>query len=183
MTSVLACSMADRFAAVAPVGGIMMPEGCEPSRPVPVLTWHGTADPILLFNGGVNPDALPFGDDEEDEEVDIEVDGMDAEEGEPSTEPADLEGEGYPATVAEWAALNGCEDTFEDEEFSDEILWRRYDCPDEAPVEFVIVLGGGHTWPGSDFSAAIEDIVGHTTFDVDASVDMWAFFSRFRLEV
>src|SRR5690606_20552243 len=42
MSSVLACSMADRFVAVAPVAGVIHPEGCEPSRPVPVLAIHGT---------------------------------------------------------------------------------------------------------------------------------------------
>src|SRR5918993_1187228 len=52
MSSTLACVMADRIAAIGPVAGVEDPEGCEPGRPVPVLAMHGTADPILLFNGG-----------------------------------------------------------------------------------------------------------------------------------
>ena len=53
MTSVLACTRADRIAAFAPVAGLTTYEGCEPDAPVSILAFHGTADPILLFNGGV----------------------------------------------------------------------------------------------------------------------------------
>ena len=54
MTSFLTCVRTDDFAAVAPVAGITVPADCEPSRPMPVITFHGTADPILKFNGGVD---------------------------------------------------------------------------------------------------------------------------------
>ncbi|MBK6439731.1 MAG: prolyl oligopeptidase family serine peptidase [Candidatus Microthrix sp.] len=48
MTSAIACAYPDRFAAVAPVAGVMAT--CDSTnRPVPVLAFHGTADPILLF--------------------------------------------------------------------------------------------------------------------------------------
>ena len=32
---------------VAPVAGIIHPADCRPSRPVPILAFHGTEDPIL----------------------------------------------------------------------------------------------------------------------------------------
>lgn len=44
MTSAVACTYADRVAAVAPVAGMRNPAGCAPSRPVPVLSFHGTVD-------------------------------------------------------------------------------------------------------------------------------------------
>jgi polyhydroxybutyrate depolymerase len=44
MTSAVACVYADRVAAVAPVAGISDFDGCAPARPVPVITFHGTAD-------------------------------------------------------------------------------------------------------------------------------------------
>jgi polyhydroxybutyrate depolymerase len=41
---VLACQMADRFAAVAPVSGGHTPGACDPARAVPVLIHHGRQD-------------------------------------------------------------------------------------------------------------------------------------------
>ena len=35
---------------------------------------------------------------------------------------------------------------------------------------------GGHSWPGSEFSAGIDDVVGPTTFSIDADQVMWDFF-------
>ena len=41
------------FAAIAPVAGTLGANmGCAPSRPVAVLATHGTADPVVPFNGG-----------------------------------------------------------------------------------------------------------------------------------
>lgn len=40
----MGCEMADVFAAVAPVGGALIQEPCDPSRPVPLLVFHGTGD-------------------------------------------------------------------------------------------------------------------------------------------
>lgn len=170
MTSALACSAADRFAAVAPIAGVADNAACDPSRPVPVMALHGTADPILGFNGGVG--AIPG-----------ILGNADPSAPAPTAPTPDLQGEGYPAAVAAFAARNGC-DGFTDTtlpESTDEIVHRAYDCPDGADVEFYIVVGGGHSWPGSEFSKGIGGIVGHTTFDVDASRLGWEFFERFQL--
>ncbi len=170
MTSVLLCARADVIAAAAPVAGLSDLEGCDPARPVPLVTYHGTADPILLFNGGVDTSAIPGGDEE----------GDDA--GTTTTQPeADLDGEGYPAATAAFADRNGCDPEPTDTEVSEEVVHRVYECPEGADVEFYIVLGGGHSWPGSDFSKAIVDIVGPTTFDVDATADSWEFLQQFTL--
>jgi polyhydroxybutyrate depolymerase len=168
MSSVVACAMADRVAAIAPIAGIALPEPCEPARPVPVLTIHGTADPILLFNGGVGSEVL-----------DAAMTGGTAAP--TTTVPPDLDGAGYPETVRGWAALAGCGEEPTDERVGDDVIRRTYDCPEEAPVEFFIVEGGGHSWPSSEFSRSIERIVGPTTFEIDASREVWDFVSRFRL--
>ncbi|MFI6694312.1 alpha/beta hydrolase family esterase [Streptomyces sp. NPDC050433] len=53
-TGLLACRMADRIAAVAPVAGAFYPdtgENCRPSRPVPVIDFHGTGDVTIPYAG------------------------------------------------------------------------------------------------------------------------------------
>ena len=163
-TSVLLCTRADVMAAAAPVAGLLDPEGCEPSRPVPILTFHGTADPIVLFTGG----------------LDLSQIGAPEGTGPTTTRPEpDLDGPGYPANVAAWAERNGCEPEPTDDEVTAEVIHRVYDCPAGADVEFDIVVGGGHSWPNSEFSRQIERVVGHTTSDVDATRDGWEFLSQF----
>lgn len=170
MSSVVACTMTDRLAAIAPVAGIAMPEGCEPSRPIPILTFHGTADPILLFNGGVGTGVL-----------DSALGGGGGETTTTTMPPADIDGPGYPATVRQWAELNGCDEAPTDEDVTESVVLRTYDCPADAPVEFYVVEGGGHSWPSSEFSKQIEQFVGPTTFDIDASALAWEFFQQFAL--
>jgi polyhydroxybutyrate depolymerase len=50
--SQLACDLADRIAAIAPVAGIRYPDDCEATRPVPVIAFHGTADTQNPYEGG-----------------------------------------------------------------------------------------------------------------------------------
>lgn len=42
-------------------------------------------------------------------------------------------------------------------------------------VEFYKVTNGGHTWPGSDFD------IGETTYDFNASKEIWRFFSQYSM--
>src|SRR5437762_4963362 len=50
MTSLLGCRLGSRIAALAPVSGLRFPEPC-PGRAVPVLTFHGLADPQNTYDG------------------------------------------------------------------------------------------------------------------------------------
>lgn len=47
----LACELADRVAAVAPVAGPNGTVPCEPARPVSVLHFHGTDDGVVPYDG------------------------------------------------------------------------------------------------------------------------------------
>ena len=52
MSSLLGCKLNDRIAAIAPVSGLRWPAPCA-GRPVPVLTFHGLADPQNPYAGRV----------------------------------------------------------------------------------------------------------------------------------
>lgn len=50
MSSLLACRLNDRVAAIAPMAGLRWPGPCD-GRAVPVLTFHGLADPQNTYDG------------------------------------------------------------------------------------------------------------------------------------
>jgi len=168
-TSLLACTMATRFAAFAPVAGIVMDSPCRPGRKVPILAFHGTADPILLFNGGIGTAVLNH------------ALGKGPAPSTPTPAPVDLHGKGYPANVQKWAVKDGCNPRATDTKVSAHVILRAYRCPSGAAVEFYIILGGGHAWPGSKLSAAIASITGPSTFEINATDIIWRFFEQHRL--
>jgi polyhydroxybutyrate depolymerase len=47
----IGCELADRFAAIAPVAGVLGIDSCAPSRPVPVIEFHGTDDTLVPWDG------------------------------------------------------------------------------------------------------------------------------------
>lgn len=65
MTSLLGCELASKIAAIAPISGVRAgrpgvdgnpdPATCQPSRPVPVFTVHGTDDPTNPYGDGGGP--------------------------------------------------------------------------------------------------------------------------------
>lgn len=158
-SSRLACDLADRIAAIGSVAGINFYDDCAPTRPVPVLHFHGTDDPIIPFDGGPSTlfDLVDVGSDiPTAETVNFFV-------------PIDRE-------VGEWAAANGCGSEPEVSAVSDEVEFREYPAC-SADVAFY-VTDGGHTWPGSAGSVALEAILGSTTLDIDATALIWEWFSE-----
>jgi len=162
MTHRLACEAADLFAAAgtvaAPVGEL--PGGCTPSRPVPIMAFHGTADPVVDYQGtsGAGSSWLerlgltrrPF-----------------------AFLPA-------PQWTADWAARNGCSPSPNPESIpatGDASGVRYTGCDAGVEVLFYTIEDGGHTWPGG----RPIPLVGKTSRDVDASETMWQFFARYRL--
>lgn len=51
ISSQLACDSSTTFAAVAPVSGLRRPDPCPTTRAVPVVSFHGTADPVDPYEG------------------------------------------------------------------------------------------------------------------------------------
>jgi len=160
MTSLVGCELADRVAAIAPVAGLRFPTDCAPSRPMPVVAFHGTADEYVTYDAhaGSGAASLAFNDET-----------MSAFKGFVlQTVPDALEG---------WARADGCAGAPGARTVTESVTLIRYgECDGGAEVELYRVGGGGHTWPGSQFSAKIEDMVGKTTFDIDADEIMWKFF-------
>jgi polyhydroxybutyrate depolymerase len=51
MSHRLGCELADRIAAIGPVAGAVVVLTCNPSRPMPVMHFHGTDDQLVPFAG------------------------------------------------------------------------------------------------------------------------------------
>lgn len=173
MVSLLACTMSNRFAAIAAVSGLQLDKPCLTTRRVPILAFHGTADPILFFNGGIGTATL--------NKVLGKAPAPSASTTTTTTQPAKLHGPGYPATVQAWAVKDGCDPHSTDTKLSSQVIRRTYRCPAGTDVEFYIILGGGHAWPGSKISQAISSLTGFTTFQINATDTIWSFFHRFQL--
>jgi polyhydroxybutyrate depolymerase len=78
-----------------------------------------------------------------------------------------------PANMAQWAAHDGCASRFVDTRLGTEVIRRSWhSCAGHSRVDFYIIVGGGHTWPGSRFSLPF----GLTTHQIDASAAIWHFF-------
>jgi len=163
MTSAVACAYADRVAAIAPVAGLSAFDGCQPARPIPIIAFHGTADPFVGYDGGYGPAVanLPAPDGSGRKLGDL---GAATGAGLPS----------IPSNLATWTTLDGCRASTPTETpvASDVTLLSYPSCP----VELYRVTGGGHSWPGSAFTAAVASIVGPTTMSISANELIWAFF-------
>lgn len=165
MSSLYACRLADKVAAIAPVAGLRFPDGCDPSRPVPIIAFHGTADPLVNYGGGMSDSAstLPVDDDSRSTIRAITFLPM-------------------PDTLAKWAAVEGCNPKATETAVSASVTLIKYDgCRKGSVVELYRIDGGGHTWPGSAFSAQMSTILGPTTTEIDANALMWDFFSNYHL--
>ena len=60
MTNRLGCDMVDVIAAIAPdAGAYKFWQDCNPSRPVPVLAFHGLDDKVIPYEGGTSKIMAP----------------------------------------------------------------------------------------------------------------------------
>ena len=70
-----------------------------------------------------------------------------------------------------WAEHNGCDPEAREERVGADVV--RYSWTGcSAPVEWYLVEGGGHTWPG----AVERERLGHTTNEISATELIWKFF-------
>lgn len=146
----LASERSDRIAAIAPVAGTMTVEGQRPTRPVPVIHFHGTEDRFVPYEGPAagTPRWIGF--------------------------------HSVERTILAWSQANGCPrsprverlpDLFEDGTVVDR--WTYGPGREDAAVVLYRIQGGGHTWPGRRPPLPL---LGRSTRDVSANERIWAFF-------
>jgi polyhydroxybutyrate depolymerase len=158
-----ACEMADTVAAIGTVAGPYpeLPGGCRPARPVPVIAFHGTADPVVRYEGGETV-LSPF------------LAWLFNVSPHPSSYPA------APEWTGNWAAQNGCRPAPEAIPLPGDTSGVRYTgCRENADVVFYTIRDGGHTWPGG----RTMDFLGKTSTAIHASTAMWEFFAAHTLPV
>ena len=120
LTSTLACVYARRIAAVAPVAGIQNPAGCHPSRPVPVVAFHGTADPFVPYLGGIGSASLKL----------PAPDGSHRTLGQALGKKASkFKGPTIPDNTAAWAKRNGCAPRPTERTVATRVTLITYSCP------------------------------------------------------
>jgi polyhydroxybutyrate depolymerase len=82
-----------------------------------------------------------------------------------------------PAVVDLWAADANCDPEPQSASLGEATEHLVYSgCSGGGAVEFYVVAGGGHTWPGSVASQLAEPLLGFTTFDFNATQVAWDFF-------
>jgi len=158
-SSLLGCRMGERIAGIGPVAGVEFNGPCS-GPPIPVIAFHGDADPIVPYGGGgLNSVAI----------ADMNFYNGKVPAGvEPPT--------GVDESMSRWADHNGCDPEPVEERISAEARYRTWQNCD-APTELYIVDNGGHSWPGWP-QPAFESQFGHGTTDIDATALMFDFFSR-----
>ncbi|MBD0021586.1 hypothetical protein GII33_03225 [Gordonia pseudamarae] len=169
-TSSIACQLADRFAAAAPVSGIQNFQWCNPSRPVPVVAFHGTGDKILSYSGGLGPHGLL----------------LPALDGSPRTIGQQLRDGPVPTTMprsetvrsqtAAWAKRNGCSSKTTARRITHDVTRTQWSCRADGAAELYTIHGGGHNWPGGDPLLAFTPITGPITSSISATRIIWDFF-------
>jgi polyhydroxybutyrate depolymerase len=166
-TSSLGCQLADRIATIAPVAGLADFTWCTPARPMPVIALHGTADPIVAYEGGTGPNArlLPSPD------------------GSGSADPAhrrpNVGGPGphsVPENATAWARRNGCASEPVEQQVTGDVILSAYPCPAGAEVQLWSVIGGGHLWFGTHSEIFPVPLVGADTQSISATTLIWDFF-------
>jgi polyhydroxybutyrate depolymerase len=166
-STMLACMLPGRFAAIAPVAGVNGTRVCSPGTPpTPVLAFHGTADPIVPYAGG----SYGAGANQ------VAAVGSTATAAARARRPTPLRARPVDDAVAKWAAFDGCGTDPTTTQVAADVEHVTYPgCPSKGTVELYRVVGGGHTWPGS-FPVQVA-VLGRTTSSIDATALILQFFA------
>jgi len=118
MAHLVGCTLADRFAAIAPVAGALNGTSLTPSRPVSVMIFHGTADRHVKYAGGRSEGFQPRTD------------------------------RSVAQAVSFWVGVDGCSRGPERDDRGKVLWERYRGGRDRTEVVLCAVRGMGHAWPG-----------------------------------
>jgi polyhydroxybutyrate depolymerase len=118
--------------------------GANPPVPVPVMEIHGTADGLVPYDGTTDLSSI-------DEVLQYWIGHNNCNSAPTTTALPDLNPS--DGSTVEY------------------VLYEQGDSG--VSVEHYRVIGGGHTWPGSEYGS------GNVNWDIDASEKIWEFFSKF----
>lgn len=153
------CQLSERIAAIAPVAGLQDFPWCHTTRPVSVIAFHGTDDPLLAYTGGPGRFARLF----------------------PTPNNGDSPDQllNVPDNAAAWARRDGCGAEPHHTQIAADVDRTSYACPGGTDVQLNTIIGGGHQWPGSpnqSFNVTAQPLIGANTMSIDATAMIWDFF-------
>ena len=154
MANRIACELAGTVAAVGVVTGppVEPPGGCIPERPISLIAFYGTEDPLVAYEGGIVSDSL--------------ISKLINRSSHPVSFPS------VKSYIEAWAERDGCTLVPELIPAQGDASGVRYTgCKNASEIVFYTIEGGGHTWPGGR-----PTYVGKTSRDIKASQVMWEFF-------
>ncbi len=141
------------------MSGINLQQPCTTARPTTIVTFHGTADPIVPYDGGAVFSGLPGGVGKSRFDA-LLTPAMKALFARVPLAPVET-------AVSGWAQVFGC-GAPTDSSVATDVRLRSYgDCRGGVAVELYTVTGGGHTWPGA-FATGRKDL-GATTESISAT--------------
>ena len=145
----LACELSNKIAAIAPVAGSYISYMLNSCNPT-----HPT--PVLHIHGTADSSSIYYG--------------------KPGVES-------IPSILSYWVNHNQCDTSsmitqitninLIDSSTVEHHSWK--DGVNDVRVEHYKIVDGGHTWPGSNFPTGS----GVTNYDINASLEIWNFFSRY----
>jgi len=157
MTFTLACALADRIAAVAPLIAGMTEyqrDACKPAKAMPIIAIDGTNDRDLFYDGWMFPLGRLLS---------------------------------IPETIEYWRLHNGCtkqdgKDVQHREPSDPTSIWRIdwTGCGSAAPLRLYRVNGGGHQVPSlSPNSEENAKHFGTRNHDIETADEVWSFVKNF----
>ena len=157
MSNYLGCELSERIAAIADVAGSMNDSvfyNCNPTRAIPTLQMHGTADSTVPYNG-IDSNALVMGEMHDTEDI-----------------------------FNLWKTHNNCSSldsmlvpNTDTTDFSHAIKYTYSNCDDNVETVLYKIIDSGHTWPDG-VQIPWQPWVNR---DINGSQVIWDFFNQYSI--